>query len=142
MLRQQLQRRCTVHTAFGGLIMHVKLFAAPALAMRYIQVAVNHLAANIYTVSLRRAHCTPMSSATAKTSTAATGQRWSLAIHGGAGVINSTHTDWLDDAKRGLEASLRAGQAVLESGGSAIDAVVAAVVSMENDPHFNAGMYA
>jgi beta-aspartyl-peptidase (threonine type) len=85
-----------------------------------------------------------MTSATAQASTAAAtaGQRWSLAIHGGAGVINSTHTDWLDDAKRGLEASLRAGQAVLESGGSAIDAVVAAVVSMENDPHFNAGRYA
>lgn len=66
-------------------------------------------------------------------------ERWSLAIHGGAGVINSSKTEWLDDAKRGLEASLRAGQAVLSSGGSAIDAVVAAVMSLEDDPHFNAG---
>jgi beta-aspartyl-peptidase (threonine type) len=81
-----------------------------------------------------------MSSVTAQANIAAAAQRWSLAIHGGAGVINSTHTDWLDDARRGLEASLRAGQTVLESGGSAVDAVVAAVVCMENDPHFNAGM--
>lgn len=66
-------------------------------------------------------------------------QRWALAIHGGAGVINSTHSAWLDDARLGLEASLAAGQAVLEAGGSAIDAVVAAVEQLENDPHFNAG---
>jgi beta-aspartyl-peptidase (threonine type) len=66
-------------------------------------------------------------------------QRWSLAIHGGAGVINSTHTAWLEDARLGLEASLAAGQAVLEAGGSAIDAAVAAVEQLENDPHFNAG---
>jgi hypothetical protein len=79
--------------------------------------------------------------AAAESSTMAAGgeQRWALAIHGGAGVINSTNTEWLDDAKRGLEASLRAGEAVLASGGSAMDAVVAAVESMENDPHFNAG---
>lgn len=68
--------------------------------------------------------------------------RWALGIHGGAGVINSSNTLWLDDAKRGLETSLRAGAAVLESGGSAIDAVVAAVQAMEDDPHFNAGTVA
>jgi beta-aspartyl-peptidase (threonine type) len=77
--------------------------------------------------------------AEASTMPAAGEQLWALAIHGGAGVINSTNTEWLDDAKRGLEASLRAGEAVLASGASAIDAVVAAVESMENEPHFNAG---
>lgn len=64
---------------------------------------------------------------------------WTLAVHGGAGVINSTNKAWLQDAERGLEASLRAGEAVLACGGSAIDAVVAAVMAMEDDPHFNAG---
>jgi hypothetical protein len=54
-------------------------------------------------------------------------------------VINSSKTEWLEDAKRGMEASLTAGQAVLASGGSALDAVVAAVMCMEDDPHFNAG---
>lgn len=66
--------------------------------------------------------------------------RWVLAIHGGAGVINSKNEEWLADAKRGLAASLTAGQSVLASGGSAIDAVVAAVMCMEDDPHFNAGV--
>lgn len=65
--------------------------------------------------------------------------RWALAIHGGAGVINSNNEEWLADAKRGLAAALTAGQSVLASGGSAIDAVVAAVMCMEDDPHFNAG---
>lgn len=68
-------------------------------------------------------------------------QRYALAIHGGAGVINSSKTEWLADAKVGLEASLKAGQAVLASGGSALDAVVAAVMCMEDDPHFNAGAF-
>jgi len=40
----------------------------------------------------------------------------------------------------GLAASLRAGYAVLKDGGAALDAVTAAVVSMENDPMFNAGI--
>ena len=39
----------------------------------------------------------------------------------------------------GLEASLKAGWNVLDSGGSAVDAVEAAVVSLENFPLFNAG---
>lgn len=66
-------------------------------------------------------------------------KQWALGIHGGAGVINSTNQVWLSDAEKGLEASLRAGEAVLAVGGSAIDAVVAAVACLENDPHFNAG---
>lgn len=65
--------------------------------------------------------------------------RYALAIHGGAGVINSNNTLWLDAAMQGLQRSLDAGQAVLRAGGAAVDAVVAAVVVLENDPHFNAG---
>jgi beta-aspartyl-peptidase (threonine type) len=38
-----------------------------------------------------------------------------------------------------LDRALAAGTAVLERGGSAMDAVEAAVVVMEDDPHFNAG---
>jgi beta-aspartyl-peptidase (threonine type) len=41
--------------------------------------------------------------------------------------------------KAGLEAARDAGYAVLERGGSALDAVTAAVHSMEDDPLFNAG---
>jgi len=39
----------------------------------------------------------------------------------------------------GLGAALDAGSAVLAAGGSALDAVEAAVVALEDDPHFNAG---
>lgn len=98
---------------------------------------VPHIACSSSSVTKPR-YVIHMSSATAQ-ATAAAGQRWALAVHGGAGVINSTHTEWLDDAKRGLTASLRAGQLILEAGGLAIDAVVAAVEALENDSHFNAG---
>ena len=66
---------------------------------------------------------------------------WSLAIHGGAG---SMRPDTMPEADRapylaGLEAALVAGTAVLAAGGSALDAVSAAVLVLEDDPHFNAG---
>src|ERR1700688_3516528 len=64
-----------------------------------------------------------------------------LAIHGGCGVIPpETMTREAEGALRaGLETSLRAGHLVLKDGGSAIDAVTAAVVALEDDPLFNAG---
>ncbi len=67
--------------------------------------------------------------------------KWSLAIHGGAGVLEpgdmSPEKEKLYRA--GLDASLAAGQAVLEKGGSSLDAVEAAVRVMEDNPLFNAG---
>ena len=67
--------------------------------------------------------------------------RWSLAIHGGAGVIErSSLTPEQDAAYRAsLQRALDAGSAVLTQGGSALDAVQAAVQFMEDDPLFNAG---
>nr|WP_314437651.1 isoaspartyl peptidase/L-asparaginase [uncultured Brevundimonas sp.] len=67
--------------------------------------------------------------------------RWSLAIHGGAGVIErSSLTPEQDAAYRAaLQGALDAGSAVLKGGGSALDAVQAAVQVMEDDPLFNAG---
>ena len=67
-------------------------------------------------------------------------QRWALAIHGGAGIINATEEEWISGALDGLHAALDAGEAVLADGGAAIDAVVAAVRVLEDDPHFNAGV--
>jgi hypothetical protein len=66
-------------------------------------------------------------------------RRYAIAIHGGAGVINSRDKAQHAAAKEGLRRSLRAGQEVLQGGGSALDAVQAAVVAMEDDPSFNAG---
>jgi beta-aspartyl-peptidase (threonine type) len=67
--------------------------------------------------------------------------RYALAIHGGAGVINTSNSVWIGSAMEGLQAALEAGHAVLLAGGSAVDAAVASVVVMEIDPHFNAGRF-
>ena len=67
--------------------------------------------------------------------------QWSLAIHGGAGVIErSSLTPDQDAAYRAsLQRALDAGSAVLAQGGQALDAVQAAIEVMEDDPLFNAG---
>ena len=67
--------------------------------------------------------------------------QWSLAIHGGAGVIERASLTPEQDAayRAALKGALDAGSAVLKSGGSALDAVQAAVQVMEDDPLFNAG---
>ena len=64
-----------------------------------------------------------------------------VGIHGGCGTLAR---DLLSDAewaetRAHLEASLRAAWKVLAAGGKALDAVEAAVVVMEDSPHFNAG---
>lgn len=66
---------------------------------------------------------------------------FTLAIHGGAGTINrSLMTPELEaQYLHGLSLALNAGKLILTSGGSATDAVVAAVVELENFPLFNAG---
>jgi len=65
----------------------------------------------------------------------------SIAIHGGAGtIVKEDMTPELEDAYRNaLKAAMDAGYAVLEIGGTAIHAVKAAVVIMEDNPLFNAG---
>jgi beta-aspartyl-peptidase (threonine type) len=64
-----------------------------------------------------------------------------IAVHGGAGTIDRAAMD--DDKRRGVEAALSraldAGHAVLADGGSSLDAVTAAVLVLEDSPHFNAG---
>lgn len=67
--------------------------------------------------------------------------RWSLAIHGGAGVIERAGLTPEQDAayRAALNRALEAGAAVLRDGGAAMDAVQAAVEVMEDDPLFNAG---
>jgi len=67
--------------------------------------------------------------------------RWSLAIHGGAGVIERDSLTPEQDAayRAALQTALDAGSAVLEQGGAALDAVQAAIQTMEDDPLFNAG---
>jgi beta-aspartyl-peptidase (threonine type) len=64
---------------------------------------------------------------------------WTIAIHGGAGTIPRAELKDIAPYRDGLMAALEAGATVLRGGGSAEDAVVAAVLSLEDCPLFNAG---
>ncbi|MEO6820394.1 MAG: isoaspartyl peptidase/L-asparaginase [Ginsengibacter sp.] len=68
-------------------------------------------------------------------------QKFAIAIHGGAGtILKEDMTPELEDAyRKALKESMDAGYAVLENGGSAVNAVKAAIVVMEDCPLFNAG---
>ncbi|MGO9115891.1 MAG: isoaspartyl peptidase/L-asparaginase family protein [Thermoguttaceae bacterium] len=64
-----------------------------------------------------------------------------MAVHGGAGVLSRELADNVnqDECREALEAALRAGYAELQnSGATSIDAVLAAVRSLEDSPCFNA----
>lgn len=67
--------------------------------------------------------------------------KYSIAIHGGAGtLVKGMMTPEKEKAyKAALSEALNSGYSVLENGGSAMDAVEAAVVSLENCHLFNAG---
>ncbi len=69
------------------------------------------------------------------------GGRWSLAIHGGAGVIERGSLTPEQDAayRAALDSALQVGAGVLDNGGSALDAVEAVIQVLEDDPLFNAG---
>jgi beta-aspartyl-peptidase (threonine type) len=62
--------------------------------------------------------------------------RYAIVVHGGCGRWDRRDTSL---ALNGVRAAARAGRAILVAGGSALDAVCAAVVVLEDDPLFNAG---
>jgi beta-aspartyl-peptidase (threonine type) len=66
---------------------------------------------------------------------------WSIVVHGGAGVIARKALGPNGDAayRASLAQAEAAGARVLERGGSALDAVEAAIQVLEDDPLFNAG---
>ena len=64
-----------------------------------------------------------------------------IGIHGGCGTLDRSlmsEAEWAE-ARAHLADALKAGWAVLAAGRHAVDAVEAAVVVMEDRPHFNAG---
>jgi L-asparaginase / beta-aspartyl-peptidase len=64
-----------------------------------------------------------------------------IGIHGGCGTLDRSlmsEPEWAE-AREHLANALRAGWAMLAAGRHAVDAVEAAVVAMEDSPHFNAG---
>ena len=64
-----------------------------------------------------------------------------LVIHGGAGAMPRAEMSAARERayRAGLEAALDAGFAILERGGTSLDAVVEVVRTLEDDPQFNAG---
>jgi beta-aspartyl-peptidase (threonine type) len=66
---------------------------------------------------------------------------YGLALHGGAGSLPRAEMSGAQEQRyrAGLAEALAAGYAVLDCGGSSLDAVTRAVVLLENNPLFNAG---
>jgi len=62
-----------------------------------------------------------------------------IAVHGGAGPDSAFIQKHQKEYKEGLEDALKVGYRILEDGGTALDAVEAAVKSLEDNPLFNAG---
>jgi len=66
---------------------------------------------------------------------------FAIAVHGGAGTLSRRETSAEQERAyaEGLNAALDAGYAVLERGGASLDAAIAAVCVLEDNPLFNAG---
>jgi L-asparaginase / beta-aspartyl-peptidase len=66
---------------------------------------------------------------------------WAIVLHGGAGVIerSALGPEGTTAYRAGLQHAIEAGSAVLDKGGSALDAVEASIKVLEDDPLFNAG---
>lgn len=66
---------------------------------------------------------------------------YAIAIHGGAGtILRSTMTSEKEtNYKNGLEEAIRSAEIILKNGGASIDAVEAAIRTLEDNPLFNAG---
>lgn len=84
---------------------------------------------------------TPAQEGVASDAAPRTQVEYGLVIHGGAGTILPENMTPEQEAeyRSTLEEALRAGHAVLEEGGGALDAVAATINVMEDSPLFNAG---
>lgn len=70
----------------------------------------------------------------------AAGTKPVLVIHAGAGVVRSEMSPELEaQVSVALERAVRAGYTKLTAGKPALDAVIAAITMLEDDPNFNAG---
>src|SRR6187549_2628452 len=66
---------------------------------------------------------------------------FAIAVHGGAGTLSRRDTSEQQEQayRAGLSEALDAGYAMLERGASSLDAAIAAVCVLEDNPLFNAG---
>jgi beta-aspartyl-peptidase (threonine type) len=68
-------------------------------------------------------------------------RKWAIVLHGGAGVIEraSMSAEAEAEYRAGIKEALTAAAAVLDKGGSSLDAVETAIKLLEDNPLFNAG---
>jgi len=68
-------------------------------------------------------------------------RKWAVVVHGGAGVIEKSSMTPEAEAgyRAGITEAINAAAAVLDKGGSSVDAVEAAIKLLEDNPMFNAG---
>lgn len=68
-------------------------------------------------------------------------ENYAIVVHGGAGTITPDKMNPEIEAgyRNALQEAVSAGYESLEKGGTAIEAVEAATIAIENNPHFNAG---
>jgi beta-aspartyl-peptidase (threonine type) len=85
--------------------------------------------------------CDKNESVSVATTVTATDQNFGLVIHGGAGtILKENMSDSLELAyKNKLEEAIIKGHAILNGGGTSMEAVTAAINIMEDSPLFNAG---
>lgn len=83
----------------------------------------------------------PAMASEAPSPTCPAGDDYTLAIHGGAGVILKENMSDTQEAayRKSLTKALNLGGQMLEEGYSALDSVQFVVMALENDPKFNAG---
>jgi beta-aspartyl-peptidase (threonine type) len=69
------------------------------------------------------------------------GHKWSIVVHGGAGVIERKDMPAATEAayRAAMKTAIETGAAVLEKGGTSLDAVQATIQYLEDNPLFNAG---
>ena len=67
--------------------------------------------------------------------------KWSIVVHGGAGVIERKSMPPETEAayRAAMKTAIETGAAVLEKGGSSLDAIQATIQYLEDNPLFNAG---
>lgn len=67
--------------------------------------------------------------------------QWAIVIHGGAGTIlkENMSAEAEKEYRNKLSEAMNAGAEILKNGGNSLDAVTAAITTMEDSPLFNAG---
>jgi beta-aspartyl-peptidase (threonine type) len=79
--------------------------------------------------------------AMAQTASQTSSHKWSIVVHGGAGVIVRKDMPPATEAayRAAMKTAIETGAAVLEKGGTSLDAVQATIQYFEDNPLFNAG---